>query len=263
VVAFLGRMPKGHGHFYGRVDRLAATSEAVRTQLLAENPRLAARTRILRNPIDWQLHQASAAKAPPSEARTIGYVGRMNPEKGLEILLEAAGVLHRRGGLPGWRLRVIGPQRVAEGGGGEAYVDSLRERAARSGAPVTLEPPIYQAETLARAYGQMDVFCYPSLAEKGEGLSVAPIEAMAAGAVPVVSALECYRDAIRSGENGLVFDHRAPNAADLLADQLGLLLQQPAERARLAAAAAASARQFDYAAVAAEFLADFRVLASP
>ena len=187
----------------------------------------------------------------------------MNPEKGLEILLQAAAVLHRRGGPAGL---AAAAHRSAAGRRRRRRARPTSTRcaraAARAGAPVTLEAPIYHAETLARAYGQMDVFCYPSLAEKGEGLSVAPIEAMAAGAVPVVSALDCYRDAIRAGENGLVFDHRAPNAADLLADQLGLLLAQPAERARLAAAAVASSRQFDYAAVAAEFLADFRVLAS-
>jgi len=262
VVAVLARMPKGHTHFYGRAARLVATSEAVRTRVLAESPRLASRTRVVPNPIDWTIHQAAIAKAPPGEPRTIGYVGRLNPEKGVEILLEAAAVLARRGGVPPWRLRLIGPQRVAEGGGGEAYVDGLRELARRAQAQVTMEPPIYDPGALALAYGQMDVFCYPSLAEKGEGLSVAPIEAMAAGAVPVVSALDCYRDAIRSGENGLVFDHRAPNAAELLADQLGFLLAQPAERARLAAAAVASSRQFDYAVVAAEFLADFSILAS-
>jgi len=260
VVAVLGRMPKGHSYFYGRVDRLIATSEAVRARVVTERAGLAGRTAVVPNPIDWNLHQAQIAKAPPGQPRTIGYVGRMNPEKGVEILLDAAAILARRSGLPSWRLRLIGPQRVAEGGGGEAYVESLRALARQAGADVALEEPIYDAAALARAYGQMDIFCYPSLAEKGEGLSVAPIEAMAAGAVPVVSALECYRDVIRPGENGFTFDHRAPNRAQLLADRLAQLLGDAEGRARLAAAAAADARRFDYGVVAADLLADFQRL---
>jgi glycosyltransferase involved in cell wall biosynthesis len=260
VVAVLGRMPKGHAYFYGRVARLIATSEAVRDRVVAERAGLADRTRVVPNPIDWTIHQASRAKAPAGQPRTIGYVGRMNPEKGVEILLQAAAILARRPGLPAWRLRLIGPQRVAEGGGGEVYVESLRELARAAGAAVTLDAPIYDAAELARAYGEMDLFCYPSLAEKGEGLSVAPLEAMAAGAVPIVSALDCYRDVIRPGENGFTFDHRAPNRAELLADRFEALLRDPAECARLAAAAAAAARRFDYAVVAEELLADFRRL---
>ncbi len=260
AVAVLGRMPKGHGHFYGRVDRLIATSEAVRDRVIIENPRLGPRTRVFPNPIDWKLHFAALRKAPPPAPVTIGYVGRFHPEKGLEMLIEAAALLTRRTGLPPWRLRLIGPQEVAQGGAGPAFVGSLRALAAREGAPVSIEPPVYDIPTLAGIYGSLDIFCYPSLAEKGEGLSVAPIEAMAAGAVPVVSALDCYHDVIRDGENGLVFDHRAADRAVLLADRLASLIVDPGRRAAMAAAAVEDSRRFDYAVVAKEILADFEGL---
>jgi glycosyltransferase involved in cell wall biosynthesis len=259
VVAVLGRMPKGQCRFYGAVQRLAATSEAVRAQVVRENPRLGPRTLVVPNPIDWKLHQCDFRQSSPL---TIGYVGRLNPEKGIEILLQAAAELARRTGLPAWRLRLIGPQSIAEGGGGEAYVASLRDLAAQAGAQVTVEAPIYDPAALARVYGSFDVFCYPSLAEKGEGLSVAPIEAMAAGAVPVVSALACYHDVIRDGENGLIFDHRAPDRVPRLAALFASLLADPGRRQRLAASARLDARAFDYATVAAAFLADFERLRS-
>ncbi len=63
VVAVLGRMPKGHAKAYGRVDRLIATSAAVRARVILENPRLESRTRVIPNPIDWEVHQAHARKA--------------------------------------------------------------------------------------------------------------------------------------------------------------------------------------------------------
>jgi glycosyltransferase involved in cell wall biosynthesis len=265
VAVVLGRMPKGHAHFYGHLDRLVATSEAVRARVILENPRLAPRTVVFPNPIDWRLHQAALASVPADTARplTIGFVGRLNPEKGLEILLHAAALLARRTDLPRWRLRLVGPQTVAEGGGGEAYVNTLRDLAVNAGAEVVIEPPIYDPDRLARIYATTDVFCYPSLAEKGEGLSVAPLEAMAAGAVPVVSALDCYDDVIRHGYNGFVFDHRSPDRAAHLADAFARLLADPGLRRRLSAAAQNDSRRFDYREVAAALLADFQHLTSP
>ena len=257
VAVVLGRMPKGHAHFYGRVHRLIATSDAVRAEVIRERPRLAARTRVFPNPIDWVLHQQPRHADP---VLTIGYVGRLNPEKGLELLLRAAAELARRDGLPAWRLRLVVPQSIAEGGGGEAYVAGLRQLAARTPATISFEPPVYDPLALARIYSTFDLFCYPSLAEKGEGLSVAPLEAMAAGAVPVVSALDCYRDVIRDGENGSIFDHRAADHVTRLADRLGELLRDNAARERMAAQARRDAQRFDYATVAAELLADFAQL---
>ncbi len=258
VVAVLGRMPKGHAHFYGLVHRLIATSEAVQAQVIRENARLKDRTLVVPNPIDWTLHQEPLRN--PNAPVTIGYVGRMNPEKGLEILLRAAAALARRPGLPSWRLRLVGPQTVAEGGGGAAYVDGLRTLAANAGADVSVEPPLYDPVALARVYRSLDIFCYPSLAEKGEGLSVAPLEAMSAGAVPVVSTLECYADVISHEHNGLVFDHRVASAPDLLADALARLITDSDLRRRLGVQARLDARPFDYAAVAQVLLEDFATL---
>ena len=91
-------MPKGHAHFYGRVDRIIATSEAVRDRVIFENGRLAGRTRVFPNPIDWTLHQANARQSASPSPLTIGYVGRLNPEKGLEILLARAAAELAHGG---------------------------------------------------------------------------------------------------------------------------------------------------------------------
>jgi glycosyltransferase involved in cell wall biosynthesis len=254
VVAVLGRMPKGHARFYGRVDRLIATSEAVREKVIRENAGLAPRTKVFPNPIDWSLHQLPR---PPTDSLTIGYLGRINPEKGLEVLIDAAAHLARRAELPRWRVRIIGPQTIAEGGGGDLYVQSLQELARSGDSPVSIEPPVFEPEALAKLYASCDIFCYPSRAEKGEGLSIGPLEAMAAGVVPVVSDLACYRDVVRDGENGFIFDHRAPAAAALLADRLGSLLADAPLRHQCSTLARDTARRFDYATVAASLLADF------
>ena len=86
---------------------------------------------------------------------------------------------------------------------------------------------------------------------------------MAAGAVPILSALPCYRDLIAPGADGLLFDHRATNGHAALAADLRGLLTDPARRDALAYAARITARRFDYDAVAAELEADLRSLPAP
>lgn len=262
VAVVLGRMPKGQTRVYGAVDRILPTSNAVLNKVLVENPALASRSRVVLNPVDASLHEGMNRKPKADVPLTIGYVGRLNPEKGIETLVDAAGVLARQPGLPPWRLLVIGPHTVAGGGGGEGYRDALvaRATAALPAANFEFKDPIYDPSDLAREYGGMDVFCYPTKAERGEGLSVAPIEAMAAGAVPVVSDLPCFADLIDSGRNGFVFDHRAPDATAQLASILAPLLRDRTRREELAARAQVAARRFDYGVIARQLLEDFRTL---
>jgi glycosyltransferase involved in cell wall biosynthesis len=259
VVVVLGRMPKGQIRFYRRVARLVATSDAVAARVAHECPALAARARVFPNPIDWELHARAAMQT--GEPVTIGYVGRLHPEKGLELLLRAAEQLATETGLPAWRVVLRGPADVRRGGGGEAYVQSLqRAFAPRVGDRLVWEPPLFDEAALARHYGQLDIFCYPSLAAQGEGLSVAPLEAMAAGAVPVLSRLDCYRDVLREGVNGFSFDHTGPDASAELAGVLARLIRDRDLRRTAAAAAQADARRFDYGVVARGLLEDFAQL---
>lgn len=123
VAVMIGRIPKGQLRAYGRVSRIYVPSS-----FMADLPsldRLCARVRVIGYPIDWPgLAQASAQSGSPV---TVGYIGRLHPEKGLALLLGAAGRLAARGDLPAWRLRLAGPAATSEGGGGEAWVRSLRE----------------------------------------------------------------------------------------------------------------------------------------
>ncbi|HVW19749.1 MAG TPA: glycosyltransferase family 4 protein [Opitutaceae bacterium] len=248
VVAVAARMPKGHGRAYGAVDLVLALGEPVARKLREENPSLAARIAPFPYPIDWELHARSAGpKAGPGQPVTLGYVGRLHPEKGLELLLGAASELARRPGLPEWRLRVIGPAGVAAGGGGERWWEALRGRHAGAlGRRLEWSGPDFDAASLARSYGSMDLFCYPSVAEQGETFGVAVAEAMAARCAPVVSALACFRQLVSDGDTGLVFDHRAPDAEKRLAGQLAALVADAGRRRAIAERAQARAREFDF-----------------
>jgi glycosyltransferase involved in cell wall biosynthesis len=253
----IGRSPKGQVRFYRGVARIYAPSTFVASQLASEWAR--ARTRVIGYPIDWPLLARSAAQV--GRPVTIGFVGRLNPEKGIALLVRAARILSGRRDLPDWRLRIVGPSGISEGGGGTAWVAALREEAAGiSGGRVEWIGPEFDAERLARLYGGMDIFCYPSLAVKGETFGVAVAEAMAAGCAVVVSALGCFSDLVTHGEDGLVFDHASPDADRLLADSLGRLVADPALRRELASRGQQHARKFDYPEVSRNILEDLAFL---
>jgi glycosyltransferase involved in cell wall biosynthesis len=261
VVVMPGRMPKGQYRWYQRIARVLATSTPVRDQVLLENPGLDPVTRIFGYPIDWGLLARPRAVRSEADPVTIGFTGRLHPEKGVDLLAAAARQLAGTPDLPKWRLVLCGPEDVAAGGAGASFRVQLERklRAALPDGSWSIRPPIYRDDALAEFYRTIDVFCYPSLA-RGETFGVAVAEAMAAGAAPVVSDLACFRDFVRPGLNGLVFDHTAPDAASQLAGALVTLLRDPARRQALASAAQADVQRYDFPRYAESLLGDFREL---
>jgi glycosyltransferase involved in cell wall biosynthesis len=270
VIVMSGRMPKGQYRYYRALARVLAPSSFVRDRLIAENADLAPLIRITGYPINWT--QLATPQTPPAflpprkspDEVTLGFAGRLHEEKGLLLLARALSHLAKRPGLPPWRLVLCGPSDVERGGSGAAFRSQLVSEFAAAGLAnrVSILDPQFNDRSLAAVYQQMDVFCYPSLAEQGETFGVAAAEAMAAGAVPVVSRLNCFRDFVRPGENGLDFDHRAPDAAERLADAFDLLVRDAAVRRRLAAQARQDAERYDFPRYAEMLLREFEALAS-
>jgi len=209
------RMPKGQMHLYRHAACLRANSRVVESAILSDDPKARGRTTMIPNPltfipsepVDW-----SAKK------KIILYAGRIHPEKGIALLLEAFALGRLEGTLNNWELRLVGPWDIPAGGGGEAWKAGLMDHLPQNG--VSWIGPIYDSDTLNHEYQRASVFAYPSLAEKGETFGLAPLEAMAWGALPVVSSLACFQDFIQDGYNGMVFDHRSAHAASLLAETL-------------------------------------------
>jgi glycosyltransferase involved in cell wall biosynthesis len=260
LVVMTGRIPKGQFRFYRRVDRVLAVSTAVVEGVRVENPRAARRALLTGYPIDCC--RLSRPRTPQSGPLTVGYVGRVHREKGLQLLAAAVHELAATGDLPPWRILICGPTDPARGGSGPAYGRELQREFAHTGPNIECEfrPPIFNEEKLAATYREIDVFCYPSLATTGETFGVAVAEAMAAGAVPVVSALPCFADYVEPGINGRVFDHTAPDRISRLAAAIGPLLRDAVQRNRLAAAAQEAVRRFDFPPYADRLLADFSTL---
>ena len=87
-------------------------------------------------------------------------------------------------------------------------------------------------EDKARVYHSVDVFCAPNTG--GESFGIVLAEAMAAGAPIVASDLDAFRKVLRGGRAGELFE---TGDAAALAAAAGRLLDDPARRAALSAAA--------------------------
>lgn len=211
----VARMPKGQMRLYRAAAILRANSTPVERAILADDPQAAGRTVMIPNPLTF-----IPDREPNWEKKEniILYAGRLHPEKGIGLLLDAFAQFRQAAGSD-WRLRLVGPYEASQGGGGRDWKAALQAKHAAVPSVEWVEP-IFDKDRLNLEYERAKLFTYPSLAEKGETFGLAPLEAMAWGCVPIVSDLECFKDFIRHGENGFVFDHRGTGAAGRLCSAL-------------------------------------------
>ncbi len=256
----IGRYPKGQMALYWRADRLQAVSKAVGRAVARQVPWLAEKIRVIGYAIPGVFFAAEADGAP---GRVILYVGRIAREKGIDVLLAAYAALSERLSadvFAGWTLRIVGPHRIQEGGDGDAYLARLQALAAERALRCDFAGPVFDAQALAAEYRRAAIFVYPSLAETGEALGLAPLEAMASGCAALVSSLECFADYIEDGVTGLVFDHRSNDPAADLATKLASLMAEPDLLRQISAAGRVAAKEFGVAPIAMRMLDDFRAL---
>lgn len=247
------RVPKGQMRFYRHVGRLRGCSPAIYEAIKQELPAQAqSLVSYVPNPVPFDVRPVTQAKE-----KTILFVGRLHPEKGVHVLLQAFALLEPEFGHA-WRLLIIGPAAVKDGGGGDAYLQQLRTLAPGQG--VEFIGPVYDDATLTDYYAQASIFCYPAQAESGDAAPVAPREAMAYGCVPVVSQIECFTDFIEHGRNSLTFNHAAPDQAQQLAAALATLMRDPLLLQQLSDNAKTISSQFAASVIAQEFLNDFELL---
>lgn len=127
------------------------------------------------------------------------YVGRLIPQKGIHLLLEAAGTLHRKG-YP-FLLLIAGGSKY--GSNRETpYVKKLKKMAESLRHSVRFLPYI-DHEKIHPLYAAADLFLAPSIGFEAFGLVL--LEAMASGIPVIASANGGMKEILRHGENGLLF----------------------------------------------------------
>jgi glycosyltransferase involved in cell wall biosynthesis len=258
VYVHVARYPKGQMRFYGTAARLQAPSHAVARAIAREAPQLSSRVKVIPYPAPGS---TSASAPPPVQQREkiILYVGRVHPEKGIHLLVDAfAG--QARTVFANWKLMIVGPVEEKFGGGGENYLIDLKRRAHPAGERIDLHGSIFDPAALERIFRAARLFVYPSLAERGESFGLAPLEAMAHGCAVLVSNLECFQDFIQDGQTGFVFDHCSTNPAENLRARIDNVVADEMLLARVAESGYAKTAEYSLERVASQFLDDFSSL---
>ncbi|MCB1016408.1 MAG: glycosyltransferase family 4 protein [Acidimicrobiales bacterium] len=189
-----------------------------------------------------ELDHFAAADPWPTEGPTILFVGRHEPRKGLDVLLDAFTDLPTDVRL--W-IGSDGPE-------------TERLKARHAGDPrIEWLGRISDDEKAARLRGA-DVFCAPSL--RGESFGVVLLEAMAAGCAIVASELAGYANVARAGRDALLVP---PGDARALAAALQRVLDEPGTAADLVASGSERAAGFSMDHLAERYVEIYRRVAVP
>jgi phosphatidylinositol alpha-1,6-mannosyltransferase len=206
---------------------------------------------------DAERRTARAELGLPLEARLVVGVSRLVPRKGFDTAIRAVAELRRRDprGYADVHLAIAGRGRDA---------DRLQKLAAELGAPVTFLGRVAHDE-LPRLYGCADLFTMLCRNRWGgleqEGFGIVFVEAAACGVPQVAGRSGGAAEAVTDGVTGVVVDAAGERAVGASADAFAALLDHPARRASMGAAARRRAvDEFDYDVLAARLRAS---LASP
>ena len=248
----VARTPRNQMFLYKNCVRLRANSKIVYKQILNElGKKYQHKIKTIPNPLPFD----SKSKLNNTiKERTLLYVGRIHPEKGIEIAINAVKKLGNK-----WVLKIIGPYRIDQGGAGKDYLNKLKKMS--SNYPIKFFEPIFNTSLLNKEYAKASIFLYPSIAEKGETFGLAPLEAMAFGTVPIVSNLECFKDFIKQNKNGLIFNHSyKPEVA--LANKIKILQDSKVLLKKLSVEAFKVNKSHSVEKIANLFLDDFKKIIS-
>ncbi|MBN0042181.1 glycosyltransferase family 4 protein [Cellulosimicrobium cellulans] len=214
--------------------------------------RLRERVRTVRNGVDAT---AFAVPRPPrGDALRVVYVGRVIPDKGVHVLLDAVVAL----GRADVELTVLGRPGFAADAPLTGYERDLRRTAERAAGPVRFGSFVPRP-ALPGLLAAADVVVVPSAWP--EPFALTALEGMAAGAAVVASDVGGVPEAV--GDAGILVP---PGDAATLAGALEALADDPSALDRAARAAVEHARRHDWRVAAArldEVLAPFTAATQP
>jgi len=198
-----------------RATRVVACARSLAGSAQALAPEVADRLTVIPNGVEPELFADGPAHTHPRPY--VAAVGRLVPQKGFDVLLEAFAHL----GASELDLLIAGdgPERPR--------LEAMRERL-ELGARVHLLGALDRA-TVARLYRGARLVACPS---RWEGMPLVCLEAMASGRAVVASRVDGIPDAVSDDQTGLLVPPEDPVA---LADALRALLEDAPRRDRLGA----------------------------
>ena len=237
--AYFGSITRASARAY---DRIIATSDNDGEVFRRIVPR--SKMRVIENGVNVKkYHNRAALSATP----TLIYFGRWSENKGLLETLAWFQNLHAQ--QAGWRLIIAGREYDLTA---STLHSVIRQRDLAS--HVTLAPNPSDA-ALAELIAQASYFICQS---RHEGFGIAPIEAMSAGLIPLLSDIPPFRNLITQSQIGLLLS--AGESATQVARFLDMHAQSPSAHAAQRAAAMVFAERYDWKYVADKYVALYHEL---
>jgi len=253
----VARYPKGQMGFYRHAARLHTVSSAVVEAIFRQSPACKNIVKKIPYPLLNDVLASQEELSATKRRNEFLFVGRVHPEKGLLLLLEAYEKYCATQDQP-WNLVIVGPWEENLGGGGEAFLQKLRQfSSVKTRSRITWIGFVSDVRELRKQWLQAGLFIYPSLAEKGETFGLAPLEAMGCGCPVLTSDLKCFAEYIIDSETGFIFNHQVDNPADVLAAKLVQLTSDSVTRARVAHRGWQQAAELSLERIAEKHLEDF------
>jgi len=158
---------------------------------------------------------------------TLGYFGRVAPEKGVHILCEIYKKLRSTGKITSGALKIGGYLAHEH----ETYLSSILEQVRQWGldSEVTYEGKLDRVKKI-EFFNKVDVLAVPALYDAPKGLAL--LEAMACGVPIVVSRRGTYTELIEQTGGGLLIP---PDNSEAFMEAIGQLVSDPIRREELSA----------------------------
>ncbi|NJN67960.1 MAG: glycosyltransferase family 4 protein [Chloroflexaceae bacterium] len=226
-----------------KADLILGVTEFITNNVRRRFPQIAERCQTVFNGVDFETFTSLNGRRPcpgpdPTDrpGKRLLFVGRLSPEKGIHILLEAFALVAQR--YPQVHLDVVGPQweapsefvvtlsddekvkGLARFYDGQGYFAHLQQRVTPEIADRVTFVGFVPAAEVVCSYQSADVFVFPSVWDEPFGMPV--VEAMAAEVPVVATRSGGIVELIEHGTTGLLVN---PDDAPALAEALVSLLE--------------------------------------